>query len=421
MLESQWVWQCTKSVSIPAEEQNAGLIVDYFYRMEFHITPRFFSDSNYLFLKKPLFPVQNPPSPMRRVGHHVFRNIFAGTSFARPLHTQQQSPPLPHSIDKRIEDGMWQVLNEASESEGASRALQAARRYLKEAQKDLIREGEGEEGEGGVVPLPASFSLAVRTAAVAGAAEIVDSLLIDAVQGGHTPLLPVCYVELLRTHFRLCDVVWFVDVFLQAHGVHTEEMPVAVLEVLLETAGRQRDEAGCVRIYELLRDTTRSEAVMARSEGVLLSCIASSRALSFLRRGGEVAVEEEEEEEEGAADCFELMATPALLAMRGGHRMAEGDVVLVLKCCVAVLEEGGGGDGTQGEAEGESAPLTAAFTLLSEVGFYLKGVGGVGGGGGDGEGTVCIPPPCAALLIRGFEAAGVPELAEEVRGVGVGQ
>ena len=49
MLESQWVWQCTKSVNIPAEEQNAGLIVDYFYRMEFHITPRFFSDSNYLF------------------------------------------------------------------------------------------------------------------------------------------------------------------------------------------------------------------------------------------------------------------------------------------------------------------------------------------------------------------------------------
>ena len=49
MLASQWVWQCTKSVSIPAEEQNAGLIVDYFYRMEFHITPRFFSDSNYLF------------------------------------------------------------------------------------------------------------------------------------------------------------------------------------------------------------------------------------------------------------------------------------------------------------------------------------------------------------------------------------
>ena len=35
--------------SIPAEEQNAGRIVDYFYRMEFHITPRFFSDSNYLF------------------------------------------------------------------------------------------------------------------------------------------------------------------------------------------------------------------------------------------------------------------------------------------------------------------------------------------------------------------------------------
>ena len=50
MLASQWVWQRTKSVSIPAEEQNAGRVVDYFYRMEFHTTPRFFSDSNYLFL-----------------------------------------------------------------------------------------------------------------------------------------------------------------------------------------------------------------------------------------------------------------------------------------------------------------------------------------------------------------------------------
>ena len=47
MLASQWVWQ--KSVIILAEEQNAGRVVDYFYRMEFHITPRFFSDSNYLF------------------------------------------------------------------------------------------------------------------------------------------------------------------------------------------------------------------------------------------------------------------------------------------------------------------------------------------------------------------------------------
>ena len=48
MLASQWVWQ--KSVIILAEEQNAGRVVDYFYRMEFHITPRFFSDSNYLFV-----------------------------------------------------------------------------------------------------------------------------------------------------------------------------------------------------------------------------------------------------------------------------------------------------------------------------------------------------------------------------------
>ena len=52
MLASQWVWQRTKSVRIPAEEQNAGRVVDYFYRMEFHITPRFFSDSNYLFFLK---------------------------------------------------------------------------------------------------------------------------------------------------------------------------------------------------------------------------------------------------------------------------------------------------------------------------------------------------------------------------------
>ena len=28
--------------SIPVEEQNAGPVVDYFYRVEFHSTPRFF-------------------------------------------------------------------------------------------------------------------------------------------------------------------------------------------------------------------------------------------------------------------------------------------------------------------------------------------------------------------------------------------
>ena len=55
MLASQWVWQRTESVSIPAEEQNAGRVVDYF-RMEFHITPRFFSDSNYLFFFQCLRP-----------------------------------------------------------------------------------------------------------------------------------------------------------------------------------------------------------------------------------------------------------------------------------------------------------------------------------------------------------------------------
>ena len=37
--------------SIPAEEQNAGRVVDYiFFRVEFHSTPGFFSDSNYLFI-----------------------------------------------------------------------------------------------------------------------------------------------------------------------------------------------------------------------------------------------------------------------------------------------------------------------------------------------------------------------------------
>ena len=49
MLASQWVWQRTKSVIIPAEEQSAGCVVGYFYRVEFHSTRRFFSDSNYLF------------------------------------------------------------------------------------------------------------------------------------------------------------------------------------------------------------------------------------------------------------------------------------------------------------------------------------------------------------------------------------
>ena len=39
----------TKSVVTSAEEQNAGRVVDYFYRMEFHSTPHFFPDSNYLF------------------------------------------------------------------------------------------------------------------------------------------------------------------------------------------------------------------------------------------------------------------------------------------------------------------------------------------------------------------------------------
>ena len=49
--------------SIPAEEQNAGRVVGYFYRMEFHITPRFFSDSNYLFFVRLAFSVQSSPFP----------------------------------------------------------------------------------------------------------------------------------------------------------------------------------------------------------------------------------------------------------------------------------------------------------------------------------------------------------------------
>ena len=72
MLASQWVWQCTKSVSIPAEEQNAGRAVDYFYRMEFHITPRFFSDSNYLFSGH-FFPDRSalPTFPLRALRDFV--------------------------------------------------------------------------------------------------------------------------------------------------------------------------------------------------------------------------------------------------------------------------------------------------------------------------------------------------------------
>ena len=78
MLASQWVWQRTKSVSIPAEEQNAGRVVDYFYRMEFHITPRFFSDSNYLFLNtfSEFFLTKRPCSCSHGLCAFFFKLIF---------------------------------------------------------------------------------------------------------------------------------------------------------------------------------------------------------------------------------------------------------------------------------------------------------------------------------------------------------
>ena len=84
MLESQWVWQCTKSVSIPAEEQNAGLIVDYFYRMEFHITPRFFSDSNYLFF---FFPVES--GDLQQLWQHNPRQYTTPTIYQKKKYTPQ--------------------------------------------------------------------------------------------------------------------------------------------------------------------------------------------------------------------------------------------------------------------------------------------------------------------------------------------
>ena len=58
--------------SIPAEEQNAGRVVDYiFFRVEFHSTPGFFSDSNYLFSLKTFsfllfFPYRNLPHQQLR-------------------------------------------------------------------------------------------------------------------------------------------------------------------------------------------------------------------------------------------------------------------------------------------------------------------------------------------------------------------
>ena len=78
MLASQWVWQRTKSVSIPAEEQNAGRVVDYFYKMEFHITPRFFSDSNYLFFfEKKFVPfIIRDPFPRPLLSLELYYGIF---------------------------------------------------------------------------------------------------------------------------------------------------------------------------------------------------------------------------------------------------------------------------------------------------------------------------------------------------------
>ena len=99
MLASQWVWQRTKSVSIPAEEQNAGRVVDYFYRMEFHITPRFFSDSNYLFF----FPNKNPPKTNHSVhvsgtlcNYHVGREVCIdrrGTLLVEPTWVEKTFQP----------------------------------------------------------------------------------------------------------------------------------------------------------------------------------------------------------------------------------------------------------------------------------------------------------------------------------------
>ena len=78
MLASQWVWQRTKSVSIPAEEQNAGRVVDYFYRMEFHITPRFFSDSNYLFFLIRPSPVKLFPANQYFAARDNFKGVGGG-------------------------------------------------------------------------------------------------------------------------------------------------------------------------------------------------------------------------------------------------------------------------------------------------------------------------------------------------------
>ena len=79
----QWVWQLTKSVSIPAEEQNAGRVVDYFYRMEFHITPRFFSDSNYLFF------ISSRPSP------EISKSAVSGCFTGPNPHRSQKTLFLP--------------------------------------------------------------------------------------------------------------------------------------------------------------------------------------------------------------------------------------------------------------------------------------------------------------------------------------
>ena len=90
MLASQWVWQRTKSVSIPAEEQNAGRVVDYFYKMEFHITPRFFSDSNYLFLNelrvKFLSSLKKKIGEKFRVGINLDRKSYVN-SYVSPYFT----------------------------------------------------------------------------------------------------------------------------------------------------------------------------------------------------------------------------------------------------------------------------------------------------------------------------------------------
>ena len=94
MLASQWVWQRTKSVSIPTEEQNAGRVVDYFYRMEFHITPRFFpiaiTCSTSFHTSQYSTPFPTPPPP--RSEHHNLVKKFISLTYSK---LRGDHPPTP--------------------------------------------------------------------------------------------------------------------------------------------------------------------------------------------------------------------------------------------------------------------------------------------------------------------------------------